>query len=574
MATQTNGDENGVQQDKPDYDAIVIGAGFAGLRIIHNLRNLGLTYKGIEAGTSVGGTWYWNRYPGARTDSESWVYILNFSKELNDDWTWKERFPRQPEVLEYLNHVADRFDMRKDYQFNTKVKSCHWDDTKKVWTITTDAGEKFTCRYFISAAGVLSVGRELPFKNHEKFKGESYKTYAWPKHEVSYAGKRIAVIGTGYVVLSTLTMRHLLIIHKPPRATAVQIIPVVAHSCKELTVFQRTPNYVLPARNHPLTEDQDKAIKSRYAEVWEEARNQAFGMSMVDSKLTMKDMKSKEHHRRMLEYGWEIGGFRFIFETFADLIVNQEANDIASEFVREKIRSAVRDEETAERLCPDYPIFAKRPPLGHYYLETFNKPHVRLVDVKNNPIEEITEKGLKTSKTDSVTGTDDYEFDMIIYAIGFDASTGAYTQMDIRGTEERSLGEHWAEYLETFLGICVEHYPNMFMLSAPQSPFANLPIVLDNTADWIEKVIGYMEKNGYKTMEPTHEGQEKWCKTLNDSYNSTVLPQAALQAGSWYIGANVPGKKVSPLFWFGGAPPYFQICQQEVDNNFPGLTML
>ena len=334
-------------------------------------------------------------------------------------------FPRQPEVLEYLNYVADKFDMKKDIEFNTRVKSCHYDKAKNIWTLTTEKGESYTCKYFVSASGVLSVGRELPFKGTENFKGESYKTFAWPKHDVSYKGKRVAVIGTG--------------------ATAVQIIPIVAHNAKELTVYQRTPNFVLPARNHPLTSEQQEAIKGRYEEIWEEARNQAFGMHFKDSQLKMEDMKSMEQHRRVLEYGWEIGGFRFIFETFADLIVNQKANDIASDFVREKIRLTVKDEETAEKLVPDYAIFAKRPPLGHHYFETFNKPNVNLISIKSDPIQEITETGVK------LESGDEREFDVIIYAIGFDASTGALSTMDVRANEDISLGEHWYEKLYSVL---------------------------------------------------------------------------------------------------------------------------
>ena len=484
--------------------------------------------------------------PGARTDTESWVYILNFSKELNDDWKWKERFPRQPEVEEYLNHIVDRFDMRKDIEFKTRVKSCHYDEAKNIWTITTDQGKTMTCRYFVSASGVLSVGRDLPFKGTEKFKGESYKTFAWPKHEIEYAGKRVAVIGTG--------------------ATAVQLIPIVAHNAKSLTVFQRTANYVLPARNFPMTNDQMNEIKSKYPEIWQGARSQSFGMSMIDTKQTTEGLTEKQVYR-ILDRGWETGGFRFIFETFADLIVNQKANDMASEFVRDKIHTVVHDEKTAELLCPDHSLFAKRPPLGHYYFETFNKPHVTLVDVKSNRIEEITEKGVR------LENGEESEFDMIIYAIGFDASTGALATMDVRGRNDQVLGDVWNKQLETFLGIMVEGFPNMLMLSGPQSPFANLPIVLDNTADWIGKILGYMQKNNYTMAEPTREAMEKWCKLLTDVYNSTILPKAALQAGSWYIGANIPGKPISPLFWFGGVVPYFEICNTEVDNNFPSLTM-
>ena len=286
---------------------------------------------------------------------------------------------------------------------------------------------------------------------------------------------------------------------------------------------------------------------------------------MKDSKQSTEGLSEKKINQ-IFERGWETGGFRFIFETFNDLIVNQKANDLASEFVKNKIRAIVNDEKTAELLCPTHSIFAKRPPLGHYYFEAFNKPNVELIDVKTSPIEEITEKGVRTT-------TGEYEFDMIIYAIGFDASTGALANMDVRGKSGETLGAVWRKQLETFLGICMPDFPNMFMISAPQSPFANLPIVLDNTADWVGLTLDYMNKNGYKRMEPTREATDKWCKLLNDVYNGTVLPKAALEAGSWYIGANIPGKPVAPLFWFGGVVPYFEICKGEVDNNFPGLTM-
>lgn len=380
-----------------------------------------------------------------------------------------------------------------------------------------------------------------------------YRSYAWPKYNVSFKNKRIAVIGTG--------------------ATAVQIIPVVAHEAKTLTVFQRTANHVLPARNHPLTDEQQRDIKDRYEEVWQTARSEIFGMHFIDSKEQMMQIEDEKKIRRVLENGWEIGGFRYIFETFADLLTSQQANAVASEFVREKIRSIVHDEETAELLCPDHALMAKRPPLGHYYFETYNKPHVSLVDIKNNPIKEITEKGLKLTEKDPRSGQDEFEFDMIIYAIGFDAATGATTSMDLRGKDNRSLGEEWSKQLETFLGIAVEGYPNMFMISAPQSPFANLPIVLDNTAGWIGQVLAYMQKNGYEQMEPTKEAMENWCKLLTDVYEGTVLPEAAKKAGSWYIGANIPGKRVAPLFWFGGVVSYFEICNNEADKNYPSLTM-
>lgn len=348
---------------------------------------------------------------------------------------------------------------------------------------------------------------------------------------------------------------------------------MVAHEAKSLTVFQRTANHVLPARNHPLTAEQQRDIKDRYAEVWQEARSEIFGMHFHDSKEQMMQIEDEKKIRRILENGWEIGGFRYIFETFADLLTSQKANDVASEFVREKIRAIVQDEETAELLCPDHALMAKRPPLGHHYFETYNKPHVQLVNIRNNPIKEITEKGVMLTEKDPRTDTDEFEFDMIIYAIGFDAATGATTNMDLRGKDNRSLGEEWSKHLETFLGITVEGYPNLFMISAPQSPFANLPIVLDNTAGWISATLAYMQKNGYESAEPTKEAMEKWGKLLTDVYEGTVLPEAATKAGSWYIGANIPGKRVAPLFWFGGVVSYFEICNSEAEKNYPSMTM-
>lgn len=315
-------------------------------------------------------------------------------------------------------------------------------------------------------------------------------------------------------------------------ATAVQVIPVVARSAKSLTVFQRTPNYVIPARNHPMTSEQREEIKEGYDEIWAEARQHSFGMSMSDSKLMMADMESDVQIQRVLDAGWETGGFRFVFETFGDLITNQKSNDVASEFVRNKIRAIVKDPVTAEILCPKYSLFAKRPPLGHHYFETYNKPNVSLVDVSERPIDEITENGIRR-------GDEEWEFDVIIYAIGFDAATGAITSMDIRGRDDRSLAKEWATSLETYLGICVEGYPNMFMIAAPQAPFANLPIVLDNTADWVGQTLHYMQEQGYKEIEPTKEAMEKWGKLLNDVYEMTILPKAAIQAKSWFIGANV-----------------------------------
>ncbi|WPG97442.1 putative cyclohexanone monooxygenase [Acrodontium crateriforme] len=549
MSTQTD-DVNG-SAVKPDYDTIVIGAGFAGLRIIPELRKLKHSFKVIEAGSDIGGTWYWNRYPGARTDSEAQVYILNFSKEMNAEWTWSERFPRQPEVLKYLNYVADRFDMRKDIQFNTRIKTADYDERTGLWTLSSDE-ESLKCRYFISASGILSIGRELPFKGAENFKGESYRSYAWPKEEVSFKGKRVAVIGTG--------------------ATAVQIIPTIAYEAESLTVFQRTANWVLPARNHALMDEQNRDFKARQDEVWQQARGQIFGMPFVDTQNKMMDQDDKRKIRAVLECGFEQGGFRYIFETYADLLTSKEANEVACDFLREKYHAIVQDEETAELLCPDHVLMAKRPPLGHHYFQTFNRPNVKLVSLKDNPIKEITDKGVVLEKPDPRFKQSEFEFDVIVYGIGFDAATGPLSSIEIRGTDKNTtLGQEWSENLATFLGITVTGYPNLFMISGPQSPFANIPIIIDNTGDWISQLLHHMENKGYHQVVPKQEAVDQWTKLLTDVYDMTVLPESAKNAGSWYAGANIPGKQVRPLFWFGGVPSYFQMCKDEVQNNFPSL---
>jgi len=539
---EVNGDSPAAT--KPDYDVIVIGAGFGGLRALHEFRKLGLSTKIIEAGTGVGGTWYWNRYPGARTDSESWVYIVNFSKELKAEWVWTERYPTQKEVLAYLDHVADRFDMRKDIQFSSRVKSAHYDEAKNIWTITTEKGDSYTSTFFIPASGVLSIGRKPPFPGVDSFKGEWYQTSSWPKERVDFVGKRVAVVGTG--------------------ATGVQVVPIVAHHAKSVTVFQRTANYVIPGRNHALTEDQLQEIKRNYDEIWNKARGQVFGFPMETYGRTIDSVKDEAEHQRILEAGWESGGFRFVFETFDDLLTNDKSNEAAAAFVRNKIHTIVKDPKTADLLSPNYPLLAKRPPLGHFYYEAFNRPNVKLVDISNDPIQEITPQGIRT-------GTAEYEFDTIIYAIGFDAGTGALIQMDVRGKNNRSLSEEWSKRLETYLGITVEGYPNMFMITGPQSPFANIPVVIDNTVDWIGKAISYMRDHGYKRAEPTQGASEKWGDHVKAVFDATAMARSSATVHSWFVGANVPGKPLAALFYFGGVAAYFEHCEKEAAAGFPDL---
>ncbi|KIW18117.1 hypothetical protein PV08_02405 [Exophiala spinifera] len=526
-----------------DYEVIIIGAGFGGVRMIYDLQKRGISARVFEAGSNVGGTWYWNRYPGARTDSESWVYVLTFLEELGVQWRWNERFPTQPEVERYVNRLVDELDLRKHMSFNTRIIAAHRDETNNVWKVTTSNGSTYTCTFLVTATGPLATPLKPPFPGLDLFKGEWYQTGLWPKHKVDFAGKRVAVVGTG--------------------ATAVQVIPIVAHTAKSLTVFQRTPNYVLPARNHPLTDDQVAELQRDGKTVIHRARTSSFGMDIPDSSLRLTDTTEAEA-LRVLEYGWEIGGFRFIFQTFADMLTNQDCNDLAGEFVRNKIRSIVRDKDTADLLCPNYPILSKRPPLGHYYYEAFNRDNVKLVDVKNNPITEITPTGLKTSTTE-------YDFDLIIFAIGFDAVTGTLAQIDLRGSEGQDLSMQLDEHMATAYGIMVENFPNLFMISGPQAPFANIPVIIDNTADWIGRTISHMRDRGYTKISTKKEVGREWRDKVHAAFNATVLPPGAKETKSWYIGANVEGKRVEPLFWFGGVAPYFEECEKELTGGFPGF---
>lgn len=525
-------------------DAIVIGAGFGGLRTLYELRQLGLSVRVIEAASDVGGTWYWNRYPGARTDSESWVYSFSFSKELQDEWDWPERFPTQPQVLAYLRHVADRFDMRKDIQFDTRVRSAVYNESSNDWTVTTDDGETATCKYLITAAGVLSLPYRPPFPGLDRFEGEWHVTGRWPASGVDLTGKRVAIIGTG--------------------ATAIQAIPVIAHAAAHLTVFQRTPNYVIPARNYTMTEDERQSIRANYDLIWEQARNHVFAFAMEPANRVAADLTAEEQ-QKILEGGWETGGFRYIFETFDDIFTDQKSNDLAAEFIRNKIRAIVKDPATAELLCPkDYPLGGKRPPLGHFYYETYNRDNVSLVDVSRDPITEITATGVRTG------AGSEYQADVIIFATGFDAVTGTLSSMDIRGRHGATIKEKWESGPRTHLGIAIDDFPNLFMVCGPQSPFANIPVVIDGIVDWIGRTIKHLRDHDLDTIEASPEAVEHWRQYMDDIVNATVLANGR---HSWFLGDNIPGKPHVVLFYFGGAAAYRLECDAAAENNYEGFVL-
>ncbi|KAK5453300.1 hypothetical protein LTS15_006485 [Exophiala xenobiotica] len=529
---------------KADYDAIVVGAGFGGIRSLWELRRLGLTAKCFEAGSDVGGTWYWNRYPGARTDSEAWVYSMNFAEELKEEWNYHERYPSQPEVQSYLGHVADRFDLRKQIEFNTRIKSAHYSDVYNLWTITTVGGLSATCRYFLAATGPLSAVKDPPFPGLKSYTGEWYQASRWPKKQVDFQNKRIAIVGTG--------------------ATGVQIIPKLAPVAKQLTVFQRTPNYVLPGRNYVIDEHQASAIKQNYDETWQRASRHPFGLAMTATGKTAKEMDDAEKLRRTLDAGWESGGFHFQFETLDDLFTDPASNEMASEYLRQKIRAIVQDPETAEMLCPKYPFLSKRPPCGHFYYETFNRANVKLVDIKRDDID-LYEKGIRTS-----SGAE-YEFDMIIFALGFDAATGALSEMDISGSQGKSLKDQWAKRLETFAGVLVSGFPNMFLICGPHVPFGNMPVVLDIQLNWIGKTLGYMEQKELARVDVSEKAMDEWSVHLVEAFKATLFAESAKEAGAWFVGANIPGKPSNVLFYFGGVPTWAAWLNNESDANWASM---
>ncbi|SDG04907.1 flavin-containing monooxygenase [Pseudonocardia oroxyli] len=529
-----------------DYDCIIIGAGFGGLRAMIEMRRRGLTARVIESGSDVGGTWYWNRYPGARTDSESWVYCFSFDDDLLQDWDWKARYPDQPEVQRYLAHVADRFDLRREIDFDTRVECAVRDDATNSWTVSTSSGNQLTCTYLIPATGPLSVPYLPPFPGIESFRGEWHLTARWPKESVDLTGKRVAVVGTG--------------------ATAVQLIPEAAQLADHVTVFQRTPNYVIPARNGMLGDNQRRSIKAHYGDIWKQVGEHVFGMAINAAGRVLADVDGAEA-RRILERGWEVGGFRFLFESFDDVFTNQETNDVVSEFVRDKIRSIVVDPTTAELLCPKgYPVGGKRPPLGHHYYETFNRPNVSLVDVSGNPIESVTEAGIR------LADGSEREFDMIVFATGFDAVTGGLTTIDIRSSAGVSLAEAWADGSETQLGIGVTGFPNMFMIGGPGSPIGNFPPAQDVAVPWIADAIEHLRATGADAMEADQSAMQAFGRHLRDMIDATVFGQGD-ELRSFLIGANVPGKPHVPLFHFGGFPAYCKELQDCADAGYVGFTI-
>ncbi|MFD2580161.1 flavin-containing monooxygenase [Novosphingobium colocasiae] len=466
---------------------------------------------------------------------------FSFSEELQREWDWNERMPTWDQVQAYIGHVADRFGLREDIAFNTMVRSCVRDEANNQWVVTTDKGETVRCRYLITAVGWFAVAVKPPF-DMSAFKGEWYLSSKWPKDEVDFTGKRVGIVGSG--------------------STAVQILPIIAKRAEHVTLFQRTPNYVLPGRNHPLDDNDRAAIKDNYDAIWEQVRKQVFAFPMDTSALTYDDV-SDEQRQRIFEYGWEQGGFRFLFETFADILTDERTNAAAADFVRAKIRAIVKDPATAELMCPQYPIALKRPPLGNFYYESFNRDNVTLVDVSKHPLVGATATGLKTDVAE-------YDFDIVIFAIGFDAVTGPLAHMDMRGSDGTLIRDKWQQGPQTHLGIVMDNFPNMFIITGPQTPFSNVPPVVDAAVDWIAQVIGKADAAGADRIEAKPEAVAAWSKLMFDLLDATLLGRAT-ELGSWFMGANIEGKAHAPLHYFGGAAGYFDELDKSVASGFAEL---
>jgi cation diffusion facilitator CzcD-associated flavoprotein CzcO len=525
------------------FDAVIVGAGFAGLYTLHRLRGLGLSAKVYEAGKGVGGTWYWNRYPGARCDVESMDYSYSFSDELQQEWRWTERYAAQPEILKYINHVADRFDLRRDIQFETRVTSAVFDEASNRWTIETDRGERGSARFCIMATGCLSDAQVPDFKGLESFEGAWYHTGKWPHEGVDFTGRRVGVIGTG--------------------SSAIQSIPIIAKQAAHLFVFQRTPNYSMPAQNAPLDPEYERRVKESYAEFRRQARESRVGFVIErsgDSALTVPpDERQREYENR-----WRRGGLGFS-AAYTDLLINKDANDTAAEFFRTKIRSIVKDPAVAEILCPkSYPLGTKRLCVDTGYYATFNRANVTLVDVSESAIEAITPTGVRTRETE-------YAVDDLVFATGFDAMTGALLNIDIRGRGGRPLQEIWAAGPRTYLGIAIAGFPNLFTITGPGSPsvLSNMIVSIEQHVDWIADCLTYLRQHGHATIEPTADAQEAWVQHVNEVGHMTLYPRAP----SWYMGANIPGKPRIFMPYIGGVGVYRQKCDEVAAKGYEGFAL-
>jgi cation diffusion facilitator CzcD-associated flavoprotein CzcO len=524
-------------------DAVIVGAGFAGLYMLHRLRALGLSTRVYEAGSNLGGTWFWNRYPGARCDVESLEYSYSFSDELQSDWDWTERYAAQPEILSYLNHVAERFDLRRSIQFETRVTAAIFDETVNRWVIRTDRGERVSAKFCVMATGCLSAAKIPEIEGIEAFNGKRYHTGHWPHEGVNFTGQRVGVIGTG--------------------SSAIQSIPEIARQAKQLFVFQRTPNFSVPAHNAPLSPDVIQDWNANLASYRHTERTSAFGFMHQPNTQAALEV-SPEERQREYEIRWRRGGFHLI-GAFTDLLFNKDANDTAAEFVRAQIRGIVRDPAVADALIPkSYPIGTKRLCVDTGYFVTFNRDNVTLIDLKATPIEAITPAGVRTSAAE-------YGLDSIVFATGFDAMTGALSNIDIRGRGGAALKQKWSEGPRTYLGLMIAGFPNLFTITGPGSPsvLSNMVVSIEQHVDWIADCLAYLRERRLAVMEAALDAENAWVAHVNEVGHQTLFPLA----NSWYMGANIPGKPRVFMPYIGGVGPYRQKCDEVAAKGYEGFIL-
>lgn len=528
---------------RADFDAIVVGAGFAGLYMLYRLRQSGLSTRVIESGGGVGGTWYWNRYPGARCDVESVDYSYSFSPELEQEWTWSERYAPQSEILAYLEHVADRFDLRRDIQFDTRVDAARFDEESNLWVVTTDKGETITARFCIMATGCLSEPKLPEVEGVETFAGHTYHTGRWPREPVDFTGQRVGIIGTG--------------------SSAIQSIPHIARQAAHLTVFQRTPNFSVPAWNHQLDPGYVAEIKADYPSRRELCRTSHAGFPVTSTEEAASKVSAETREQRY-EGKWAEGGLRFL-GSFTDLLIDPASNETAAEFIRSKIRAQVKDPGTAAALSPtDYPCGTKRLCVDIDYYETYNRPNVTLVDLKANPIDRITEDSV-------VTAEGSYELDALIFATGFDAMTGALAHIDIEGVGGRTLREKWKDGPRAHLGLVAAGFPNLFLITGPGSPsvLSNMVVSIEQHVDWVAECMEHLRSEGLERIEAHADAEEEWVALVASVADFTLFPRA----NSWYRGANVKGKPQVFMPYVGGVYTYRQQCDEVARSGYKGFSL-
>ena len=528
-----------------EYDAIIVGAGFAGLYQLICLRDqLGLNCLIIETGDDVGGTWYWNRYPGARCDTESHAYSYYFSDELLKEWTWSERYPGHAEIRKYINFVANKFNLKKDILFNEKVINAEFNENSNNWSLATNTGKQFQAKFVIAAVGCLSNTNIPNIKGLDSFKGKYYHTGNWPKTGVSFVNKKVGQIGTG--------------------STGIQAVPVIAAEAKHLTVFQRTANYSIPARNAPLSEEFKDHVKKDHNYYREFLKRTPNGHPFEISSRLVSDVSTEEMNQ-IYEKAWEKGGLQFR-ATFNDLVTNIDANKTASEFIKGKIRQTVTNKKFANILSDiDHPYAGKRPPIDSHYFETFNRDNINLIDLRSNPIMHIDNEGIQTKENH-------FDLDIIVFATGYDAMTGPLLNMNITGKQNLKLKDYWKEGPQTFLGLQIPGFPNLFTITGPGSPsvLTNMPMAIEQHVEWVRDCISFMNNKNHSTIEADSKSADKWGDEVNAVANKTLLPTVK---HSWYLGANIPGKPQVFMPYAGGLPKYTKACNEVKNNNYKGFNI-